>query len=73
MWGRPFAYSVNPLGFAIQSTVRRKTQSEFAVSLDNPTGFNELYLQKSGLGWGEVDTAEYSFLKCELKIKLKHD
>ena len=73
MWGRPFAYSVNALGFAIQSTIRRKTQSEFAVSLDDPTQFNELYLQKSGLGWGEVDTAEYSFLKCELKLKLKHD
>lgn len=77
-WNRYFPHAVYrpPSGgieFYYFTPRKIKKQNEFSVHLDDITTFNELLPTKSGIGWGEVITAEYSFRKCELKLSLKHD
>lgn len=56
------------------SFIRNRKQATFTIPVDADTqnDFNPALLQKSGLGWGEVESAEYDTLTNALTITLLH-
>jgi hypothetical protein len=74
----PFPHAIfRPEGggiFFYYFTVKKpRVQTEIELTLANVSEFNEVLPQRTQMGWGEVETAEYSMMKQVLKLVLKHD
>jgi len=73
---RYFKYAYNleeDVFYTFESVKRYKQQTELTFKLLDYSLFNPMEEQKSKLGWGAVDNAEYSLQDGTLKITLLHD
>jgi len=59
---------------AFDTWERRKKQTEVTIKMSRADykAFDAGQLIKTGLGWGEVESAEYSAAACALTLTLKH-
>lgn len=66
--------NVNNVDTVFFSSIPRRTQTPLEVlyPVDDYKNLDPYELIKSGLGWGEVETAEYSVRNCTLTLNLKH-
>lgn len=75
-WGRWFeiAQVIRSSGleyFSAETVKRRKRQRELSVFLPDMADFDPIEQQQTQLGWGDVDSASYSFAKGVLRLALK--
>lgn len=76
-WGRWLPYAIyqepgSTTFWYFESWKKTKEQEEIEVSLDSFADIDPLQLQKSQLGWGEVESATFSPLNCTINLKLLH-
>ena len=74
-WDRPLITgNMNNVAETFNSAIKRKKQVELSIPMDPATfaAFDANQLVKSGLGWGEIDSLNYSARSCTLTLRLRH-